>query len=169
MGTTTLGADTADLMLADTLTWLPDDALVKADRVTMAASIEARCPYVDHRIVELAYRLPMRLKVRPNADKIALRKVFTRHLPEWACTREKQGFALPLAGWLRGPLRGWAEELLDELRHTPIDPAPVYERWQLHLAGSDVHCHELWTVLMFGLWARVGLDSTRCAREPSAA
>jgi asparagine synthase (glutamine-hydrolysing) len=159
MGTSTLGADAADLMLADTLTWLPDDVLVKVDRATMAAGLEARCPYLDHRIIELAHRLPMRLKVRPDGDKIALRRVLARYLPDWACTREKQGFALPLAAWLRGPLRGWAEELLDELRFAPIRTTPVFDRWQLHQSGSDVHCHELWTVLMFALWAREALPS----------
>jgi asparagine synthase (glutamine-hydrolysing) len=163
--TTDLGRSPADLILGDTLTWLPDNSMVKVDRATMATGLEARCPYLDHRIMELTYRMPMDLKVRPDAEKIILRRVLARHLPDVVCRREKWGFTLPLSDWLRGPLRAWAEDLFDDLAHGPIAVEPVRERWRRHLAGCDDHTEEIWTVLMFQVWARDRATRGRCASE----
>ncbi|MFF5213158.1 asparagine synthase (glutamine-hydrolyzing) [Streptosporangium sp. NPDC000396] len=160
LGTTDLGEAPAGLLLADALTWLPDNCLVKMDRATMSVGLEVRCPYLDPRIMELAWRTPIELKVREDGDKWILRQVLRRHLPEWARGRPKRGFNLPLARWLRGPLREWAEHLLDRRvleAHGLFDGRAVRERWRRHLDGSDDHTYEMWTVLMFQGWLPYGL------------
>lgn len=143
------------MMLRDQHTYLPDDILVKVDRASMAVSLEAREPLLDHRLVELAWRLPVSMKVRRGQGKRILRRLLARHLPSALISRPKRGFALPLGGWLRGPLRDWAEALLDPGRLKTegfFDAAKLRQKWDDHIAGRHQWQHHLWTALMFQAW-----------------
>ncbi|HET8772634.1 MAG TPA: asparagine synthase (glutamine-hydrolyzing) [Thermoanaerobaculia bacterium] len=131
-------------MFLDFITYLPDDILVKVDRASMAVSLEAREPFLDHRVVEFAWSLPLSMKIRDDRGKWILRQLLKRYLPEGLVDREKQGFGLPLAQWLRGPLREWVEDLL---------PPHARGIWQQHLAGANRE-GELWTVLSYEAWWR---------------
>jgi asparagine synthase (glutamine-hydrolysing) len=144
------------MMLLDQLGYLPDDILVKVDRASMAVSLEAREPLLDHRLVEFAWTLPLDMKLEPMAGKKILRALLARDLPPTLFERRKMGFGLPVGEWLRGPLRGWAESLLNEHRLREeglIDPKPVLAAWREHLAGRDRQ-PLLWTVLMLEAWLR---------------
>jgi asparagine synthase (glutamine-hydrolysing) len=145
---------TERMLYRDTMGYLPDDALTKVDRTTMAASLEGRVPLLDHRVVEFAWRLPLELKIRDGRSKWPLRAIVERHVPRELLERPKQGFGLPIDEWLRGPLREWASELLDakRLRQGFLDPAPVLESWQQHLAGTHRWQYPLWNVLMWQAW-----------------
>lgn len=145
---------TQSLMYADAMTYLPDDILVKVDRASMRASLEARVPLLDHRVVEHAWALPRRMRVRDGRRKWVLRQVLARHVPPALFERPKAGFAVPLGGWLRGPLRAWAEELLDPraLEASGLEPQPIRSRWAGHLAGDSSHTDRLWIVLMYQAW-----------------
>ena len=150
-----LDAPAEQMMLLDLIGYLPDDILVKVDRASMGVSLEARAPFLDHRVVELAWRLPLDQKIRRSEGKWILRLILDRHVPRALLERPKQGFAVPIDSWLRGPLRSWAEDLLsaDRIRREGfLDPVPVQRALQEHLRGRRNRQHELWAVLMFQSW-----------------
>lgn len=143
------------MMAVDTSQYMADDILVKVDRAAMANSLETRVPMLDHRVVELAWQLPLNLKIRNGVGKWALREVLYRHVPREMIERPKKGFSIPLAEWLRGPLKDWAELLLAEQRlkrEGYIQPLPIRKAWQEHLSGKRDNATKLWGVLMFQAW-----------------
>lgn len=143
------------MMLADQLTYLPDDLLAKVDRVSMAVSLEVRVPLLDHRVVEFAWRLPARFKIRDGQTKWLLRQVLHRYVPATLVDRPKMGFSVPIDRWLQGPLRGWAEDLLapERLRRAGIlAPGPVRRAWERFKEGRTARGQGLWAILMFQAW-----------------
>ena len=143
------------MMATDARQYLPDDVLVKVDRAAMANSLETRVPFLDHRVVEFAWRLPLAQKIREGKNKWIVRQLLYRYVPAALVDRPKKGFSVPLAAWLRGPLREWAEELLDErqLRQQEyFHPQPIRQVWARHLKGTGDYANPLWPVLMFQAW-----------------
>ena len=143
------------LMLADACTYLPADILVKVDRAAMAASLETRAPFLDHRVAAVAWRLPLAMKIRGRSGKWALRQLLDRHVPRALVERPKAGFAMPIGAWLRGPLRPWADDLLDPAllsRQGLLQPEPIQQLWQQHQSGQADHTARLWAVLMWQAW-----------------
>jgi asparagine synthase (glutamine-hydrolysing) len=143
------------MMHLDTIQYLPDDLLVKLDRAAMSVGLETRTPFLDHRLVEYAWRLPFQMKMNFGIRKWLLRQVLYRHVPAALIERPKQGFEVPLDTWLRNGLRDWAESLLDESRLQRegfFAPLPIKEKWDQHLAGNRRWRHYLWSILMFETW-----------------
>jgi len=165
------------MMLLDTLTYLPDDILVKVDRASMAVALEVRAPLLDHRVMEFAWRLPLTLKLNKDRGKLVVRKVLSRYVPEALFERPKTGFAVPIYRWLRGPLRDWAESLLAEprlKREGYLNPLPIRQVWKSLLAGRSEWAYGgelVWSVLMFQAWlehAAHDAEPELCDRRLSA-
>ncbi len=153
------------MMALDALTYLPDDILVKVDRSAMSASLETRVPFLDRRVVEHAWRLPLSVKIKGHTGKHILREILYRHVPRDIVERPKQGFAIPIDTWLRNDLRDWAESLLakDKLASGGLfKPNVVRQTWDEHISGRDNHGWRLWSVLMCQAW--LGQRRTKLAR-----
>jgi asparagine synthase (glutamine-hydrolysing) len=164
-GTATPGMDVAAwnrikggaprMILMDLMTYLPDDILVKVDRASMGTSLEMRAPLLDHRVSEFAWTLPPGMKIQKQVGKVILRRVLDRYVPQALVDRPKRGFGVPIGDWLRGPLRPWAEELLDAgrlQREGFLLPAPIRAKWEEHLSGKQNWQYHLWDILMFQSW-----------------
>lgn len=150
-------SDAVRMMYCDAVTYLPDDILCKVDRAAMAVSLETRVPFLDHRVAELAARIPAAMKIRGGKGKHILRRLLYREAPQALFERPKAGFGIPVGEWIRGPMRPWAEDLLDrsKLRQQGLfDPDIVHRRWQQHLRQERDATPALWAILMYQAWAR---------------
>jgi len=143
------------MMQHDVENYLPDDILAKVDRASMAVSLEARCPLLDHRVAEFAASLPLQFKLNQGRSKLILRRIAYKYVPQSLLERPKTGFGVPIDSWLRGPLRDWAESLLSRerlQREGFFDPRPIRECWEQHLSGHRQWQYRIWGILMFQSW-----------------
>ena len=149
------------MMLADQEAYLPDDLLAKVDRASMAVSLEARVPILDHRVVELSWRLPRKFKVRDGRGKWILRQILYKHVPRVLVEREKMGFSIPLVTWLSGPLREWAGDLLQSTDHDGLLSTSVVGReWDRFVEGDTTNAAGLWALVMFKAWGNRWIAGT---------
>lgn len=149
--------DAVRLMHADAVDYLPGDILCKVDRASMAVSLETRVPFLDHRVAAVAARIPLSMKIEQRTGKVILRRLLGRYLPTELFERPKSGFAIPIGKWIKGPLRDWAEDLLDRDRMNAegwLDAEVIHRRWRAHLNGRRSSTEALWGVLMFQAWLR---------------
>ena len=145
------------MMYADAISYLPDDILCKVDRASMAVSLETRVPFLDHRVAEFVARIPIEMKVRGPSGKHILKQLLYREAPQQLFERPKVGFGIPVGHWIKGPLRDWAEDLLDPKTMAGegyFDPTIVQRRWQDHLSGQRDSTAALWAILMYESWLR---------------
>ena len=152
-------SNAAKMMFWDSLTYLPDDILCKVDRAAMANSLETRVPFLDHHVAQIAMRLPDTMRIRNGETKWALRQLLYRHVPRKLIERPKAGFGIPVGEWIKGPLRDWAESLLDAKRLTDsgmLDSDQIRQRWNEHLSGQRDWTSSLWGVLMLQAFDRQG-------------
>lgn len=143
------------MMFYDMLMYLPDDILVKTDRAAMAVSLETRAPFLDHRVIDLASRLPLHMKIRGGTNKWCLRELLYRRVPKKLIERPKMGFGVPIGDWLRGPLHDWAENLLEEkkmIQSGYFQNVEIQKKWREHLSGEKNWHYYLWDILMFESW-----------------
>ena len=153
--------DQLGMMYKDSISYLPDDILCKVDRAAMAVSLETRVPFLDADVIELAWRLPLNMKIRGNQGKWILRQILYQHVPKSLIDRPKAGFAVPIGNWLRGDLRNWAAQLLEPSRmrregYFHVDE--IQQKWQEHLSGQRDNSTCLWAILMFQLWLENNLE-----------
>jgi asparagine synthase (glutamine-hydrolysing) len=147
--------DAVRMMYCDARSYLPDDILCKVDRAAMAVSLETRVPFLDHRVAEFAAHIPLDFKIKGGKGKHILRRLLYSQAPRHLFERPKTGFSIPVGEWIRGPLRPWAEALLDRQRLSAegwFDPDIVHRRWQQHLRGDRDSTPALWAILMFQAW-----------------
>ena len=165
-----LGASAPDatrMMYADAVSYLPDDILCKVDRAAMAVSLETRVPFLDHRVAAVAARIPAAMNIRGGQGKLMLRKLLYREAPQALFERPKAGFGIPVGEWLRGPLRDWAEDLLEPGRMRGegyFDVGAVHRRWSRHLAGTQDATAAIWAILMFQAWNQTALSAQHSPR-----
>ena len=156
------------MMYLDTMSYLPDDILAKVDRASMAWGLEARVPLLDHRVVDFAWTLPRHMKVSGRVTKSILRNVLYRYVPRTIVERPKWGFAIPLHDWLRGPLRDWADTLIDETRMESegfFNPKAIRRVWEEHLSGKQNWHTQLWSVIIFQAWLDRSKGSDQATRD----
>jgi len=156
-----------EMMFWDANTYLPDDILTKVDRAAMANSLETRVPMLDQRVVEFAWTLPLGMKIRGNQGKRVLRNVLGHHIPRTLTERPKAGFSVPLDAWLRGPLKSWANELLDAQKIDSqgfLRSQPIAEKWAEHLSGKHNWATQIWGILMFQAWLEEN-NTSFCVNE----
>ncbi len=143
------------MMFLDTMTYLPDDILVKVDRASMNFSLETRMPFLDHRVIDFAWKLPLKFKIKDGERKYIINKLLRKKIPKDLIDRPKMGFAVPLDNWLRGPLKDWAENLLDKNRiknEGYFNCQLITEKWEQHKTGDQNWQYHLWDILMFESW-----------------
>lgn len=149
--------DALSIMYYDAVGYLPDDILCKVDRASMAVSLETRVPFLDHRVAEAAARIPLNMKLEGGCGKQIVRRLLSAYVPQEILERPKAGFAIPVGEWIKGPLRPWAEDLLNDPHIAQdgwFDWEVVQRRWEMHLNGRRDSTQALWAILMFQAWHR---------------